>query len=342
MTKEELAAAAEKHETDFLTKVRRINDFCLDYGCFFEIAWMQGAHCQSIEAYVTDPARATDTPAQKYKVINDWFTAIGYHPFSRAHFIYRAQRTPHIKEFSHHFERGLLSLYKGDFFSAAQVLALAVEGVLRLYVGANSSVIGKGLVDLIPQTNRQSAFPHFERRHAVYKEMLERFLREWFFAHTSSANLNTIPSILNRNNVAHLFGSQSFYRPADCNRLFAFFDILMEVITYEEKSTERFLGYPRNDIPEVLERSRYYSELIVPWSAWREVRAYEEQFMLENPNYETADVPDRAGIWAAFGLEDEARLKAIIAGEQLIISPLPPAPLKPTPTPRSADSGSGA
>jgi hypothetical protein len=213
MTKEQMAAAADQHETDFLSKVQRINGFCLEYGCFFEVAWMQGARCQSIEAYVTDPARSTESPAEKYKVINDWFTAIGYHPFTRAHFIYRAQQTPHIKEFAHHLDRALLSYYKGDFFSAAQVLTTAVEGVLRSYAGASTDDIGRKLIAMIPQVNRPVAYPQFARRHALYKGMLHRFLDEWFFARSTSANLNAIPSNLNRNNIAHSFDPQSFYRP---------------------------------------------------------------------------------------------------------------------------------
>lgn len=174
-----------------------MNDFCLEYGCFFAVTWLSGAEADGIQAYIDDPQRQYDSPDDKYIVINDWFTAVGYHPFTRAHFIYRAQRTPHVRNFAHHLERALLLYYKDDFFSAVQVLMSAVEGVLRSYVGADTTKIGMKLVDLIPQTNRILAFPQFGQRHAVYKEMLERFLRDWFFANTSKPQLGTIPSKMN-------------------------------------------------------------------------------------------------------------------------------------------------
>jgi hypothetical protein len=295
MTPEEMKAASEAFERDLISTIRENNDFSLDYGCFFAVTWLQGSHVDGIRAYIHDPQRLSDTPEQKYAVINDWFTAIGYHSFSRAHFAYRAQRTPHIREFSHHLERAPLLYYKGDFVSAIQVLMPAVEGSLRSYVGADATKIGMKFVDLIPQVNRVLAFPEFDQRHAVYKEMLERFLKEWFFANTSHPGLATIPSKMNRNYMAHLLGSDSFYQPADCNRLFAFFDILLEIITFEEKSTETFIYMPRDGIPEVTKRQKYYNELILPWSVWRKVREHEERFMLENPNYESLPVPDWAG-----------------------------------------------
>lgn len=252
--------------------------------------------CRANRCIIDDPERRNDVAGEIYSVINGWFTAIGYHPFTRAHFVYRAQRTPNVREFSHHIERPLLLYYKGDFFSAAQVLTPAVEGVLRLYVNGGVPVVGMGLVNLIATVNRDLAFPIFSRRHAIYKDMLERFLRQWFSSRTSNAHLDAIPSKMNRHYVAHLLGSESFYRPADCNRLFAFFDILLEVITYEEREAEEFVYMPRSEIPEVLKRQQYYSELIVPWSSWRKIRDFEEQLMLENPKYESLPVPDWAGI----------------------------------------------
>jgi len=329
MTPENMKASQEAFETDLLSNIHLINEFSLDYGCFFAVTWLSGAHTDGIKAYIQDPQRLDDTAEEKYAVINDWFTAIGYYPFTRAHFIYRAQRTPHVKQFSHHLERALLLYYKGDFFSAVQVLMPAVEGALRSYVGADTTKIGMSLVNLIAQTNRTLALPYFIRRHTVYKTMLERFLREWFFANTSHPGLGTIPSKMNRNYMAHLLGVESFYRPADCNRLFAFFDILLEVITFEEKEAETFIYMPREGIPEVLQRQRYYSEILVPWSPWRQVREHEERFMLENPSYESLPVPDWAGIAAAFGIEDAAAMRNLIAGRQPVVSPLPPKPLKP-------------
>jgi len=154
MNQEEITSSREPFEKDFVGHVRRINDFCLDYGCFFEVSWLSGANANDLEAYVTDPQRGQDSKSDIYQEINEWFTALEYRPFERAHFIYRAQQTPVFREFSHHLERGLLLYYKGDFFSAVQVLVPAVEGILRLYVGGGPMEIGKGLVDKIQHVQR--------------------------------------------------------------------------------------------------------------------------------------------------------------------------------------------
>ena len=316
-----------QHEEDFIAQSRRINDYCLGYGCFFETAWMRGFETSRIDAYISDPARSAEPRELVYKTINDWFTAMEYHPFERAHFIYRAQQTPKIREVSHYLDRGLIHYYKGDFFSAASVLIPAVEGLVRLYLnGAN--LIGTKLIDAIQKINVVIPHSHYHDRHAMYVAFLVRWLKDWFFSHTTSPQLGTIPSNLNRNNVLHLFDSRPFYRPADCNRILSFFDIALEVLTIEEPVCEKFLSYPAANIPEVNSRQEYFTGLMLPWSPWRAIRNSEEtRFMAANPAYESSDVPDWAGLNAALQEEMEAELKAMLAGHEPSMDPLPPNPI---------------
>jgi hypothetical protein len=316
-------------DREFIETVRKINDFCLDYGCLFEVGGLRGADVASLKAYVTDPRRAGEGADLIYNAVNDWFTVLGYHPFRRAHFIYRAQRTPYFLEFSHHLERGLLLYYKGDFFSAVQVMQTAVEGILRLYVGGGPGDIGKRLVSMMRTTSHTAVHAHLAGRHALFKEILERFLRRWFFARTTEPHLGNIPSKLNRNFMSHLFDSGSFYRPADCNRLFAAFDVMLEVVTLEHIEVEHFISMPREGIPEVEARERYYTEILLSWSDWRKLRDFEEQFMSENPRYESSPVPEWAGLLAARQGQIASFIADIIAGRSPVINADPPSPLRP-------------
>jgi hypothetical protein len=329
MTPEERKAAFDNDEIDFVNRVRRINDFCLEYGCFFELTWLTGMEADSLEGYVSDDARKTEDPATIYEVINQWFTSFEYQPFHRAHFIYRAQNTPMFREFSHHLERGLLLYYKGDFFSAVQVLVPAVEGILRLYVDGGPRQISKALVKQIELAVRPLKYEHFSLRHAAFREILVRFLNKWFFADTEDALLATIPSKMNRHFVAHLLGTEAFYRPADCNRLFAFFDVMLEIVTIEQQEVERFLSHPQEGIDEVTKRQVYYSTLMLPWSPWRAVRELEENFMMHNPNYETSAVPDWAGLGATLQIQEEEAFKDILQGRKPEVKTTPPHPLQP-------------
>ncbi len=288
-------------EREFIAKSRHVNDFCLRFGCFFEVQNIRNFEFLRIDRYVSDPQRGADSNDEIYKVINAWFTAVGYHPLQRAWLIYRAQETPHFREISHHLERGMLNYYRGDFFSAVSVLLPAVEGVLRRYLGAGPKVIGKQLVDLLdavsppvpavqahlvdrpdamsPPVPAVRAVPavhaQFSGRHRMYLDFLRLFLRRWFFVKTSESHLNDIPSAMTRNYVAHLLGERSFYDPADCNRLFAFFNILLEVVTLEDASLSRFIGLIHPEWDErVMRRVLYHNSIIVPGSPWSAIRAY--------------------------------------------------------------------
>ena len=264
----------------------------LEYGCFFSVTWLMGLEVTNLEACIADLKRTQLNNDAVYQIINAWFTALEYRPFSRAYFIYRAQRTPFVREFSHHLERGLLHYYKGDFFSAVQVLVPAVEGILRLYVCGKPKETGMTLVNKIHQIQRPIPHPEFTSRHSFYKDILERFLRKWFFAQSNDPTLETIPSYLNRHYVSHLPETKAFYQPSDCNRLFAYFDVLLEVITLEYEQLDQFLNLRRDDIPEINELTDYYGSLILPRSIWSQVRDFEEGLMSKNPNYTSVAVPD--------------------------------------------------
>lgn len=289
---EEQLKDIERQQQEFVDRTRSINDFCLDYGCFFSVAWLVGIEASYVEACIADLKREQPSNDEVYHIINGWFTAVEFKPFSRAYFIYRAQKTPIVQEFSHHLERGLMHYYKGDFFSAVQVLVPAVEGILRLYVGGRSKETGMTLVNKIHQIQRPLPHPEFAPRHSLYKDILERFLRTWFFAQSDDPTLGTIPSFLNRHYASHLVGTQAFYRPSDCNRIFAYFDVLLEIITLEYEELDTFLNLRRDDIPEVNELTTYYASLTRPGSIWSHVRAYEEKLMSKNPRYTCLAVPD--------------------------------------------------
>jgi len=282
----------ERQRQEFVVRAGHINDYCLDYGCFFSVSRIMGIEASYLEGCIANLTRTQPSRPVVYKMINDWFTALECKPFLRAYFIYRAQRTPFFKDFSHHLERGILHYYKGDFFSAVHVLVPAVEGILRLYVGGTPQEIGNTLVRKIKQTKRPLPYPEFASRRDYFQDILERFLREWFFTNTSNPLLATIPSSMNRNYILHLVGTDPYYSPSDCNRLFACFDVLLELVTLEFAETGKFMGLYMDDIPEVNERTAYYASLIDPSSLWPLVRANEERFMDQNAGYRSSRVPD--------------------------------------------------
>lgn len=314
----------EDQRQAFVNRTRSINDFCLEYGCFFSVAWLTGIEAAYLEACIAELKSDQPGAAHSYQIINDWFTALEYRPFSRAYFMYRALKTPFVQDFSHHLERGLLHYYKGDYFSAVQVLATAVEGILRLYVGGKPKEIGKVLLDKIQHVHRPLPYPEFAPRHSLFRDIFERFLRKWFFAQSDDPALEVIPSRMNRNYIAHLAGTDAFYRPSDCNRLFACFDVMLEIITLEFKELDQFLNLRKEDIPEVNERSNYYASLIAPWSPLRPIRDREEQLMSQNPSYESNPALNLLAQIMTLHEWEQAALAELARGVQPTIHTLPP------------------
>src|SRR5579885_1129756 len=314
----------ERQRQRFVDLASHINSFCLDYGCFFAVTRIRGIEASYLEACVSDLKNNPRANEEVYRIINDWFTALEYHPHLRAYFVYRAQRTPFFKEFSHHLERGVLLYYKGDFFSAVNVLFPAVEGILRLYVRGKSTDLSSDILKKIKATKRVLPLPEFAPRHRLFRDFLERFLRRWFFAHTAHPRLKTIPSSMNRHYMAHLIGTEAYYHPYDCNRLFACFDVMLELITLEFKETGQFIGLYRDDIPEVNERRDFYSSLLVPWSPWQQARANEERFMEQNANYESSPVPNWAMMLVTLEEWWQESLKRMGNSESPIIHTIPP------------------
>src|SRR5207253_2408443 len=78
----------------------------------------------------------------------------------------------------------------------------------------------------------------YPERRLAYAEALCAFHERWFWKHTAQADFRL--SHLNRHYVLHSLGTESFYRPIDCHRLFLYFDTFADMLMLEGHGQARF------------------------------------------------------------------------------------------------------
>jgi len=268
-----------------------INNFLLDYG------WMVGpsilgGEFDRLKRYCDKTRKSPPTDATSRlhveRELNAMMLNITFHPNYRAAYVYRAKRTIHLVDFSHFIERAVLHYYKGDYLSCALCLLPAAEGVLRSHYAASPSASQdtsfKRLSEFLSASPGQN--PNNQRRD-MYGRILSRFLSRWLYSKTQSADFAF--SYLNRHYVLHGLGVESFYRAADCHRLFLFFDIYTDLLGEESGQHDGpFLPHG----PDIDIRVKLYRQLLSSKEmALSQVHEQESLLMQEHPNFKCETDP---------------------------------------------------
>lgn len=274
----------------FVTEFKEVSSVLIDYGWILS-PYMTGGEFDKVITYCTKIKENSPETKKKRKEIEDHINqilgSIIFHPNYRAFFVYRSKELLHIKKYSHYIERAMFHYYKKDFFSCVLCLLPAIEGVLLSYYGWNSLSDRKpNLTQLIEKIEKSEIETELQDRYLMYRTSLVQFLKKWIFIKTSDADFSL--SFLNRHYVLHGMGNESFYTSSDCHRLILFFDLLIELLSLEEKKYYIFI--PDNKI-EINLRRDYYLALIEDNLSINSMYRFEETFLKQNENFKADENP---------------------------------------------------
>ncbi|WP_437900614.1 hypothetical protein [Sorangium sp. So ce124] len=236
------------------------------------------AYCKSVQA------KPPSTPAEVATVertVDEILIANIYHPDFRAFYVYRASQLPHLREFSHVLERGVLHYLKHDFVSCVLTLFPAAEGALRSYCGWSLGDKEDMKSHKIRRRIRSGKPKYEPKLHAAYASALADFHERWLWVNTDSADFSL--SHLNRHYALHGLGTRSYYRVEDCHRLLLFFDLLVEFLALEGHG-EQYVFIPSN-VEQINRRRDYYARVVARDVTIRESIETEETLMREHPHY---------------------------------------------------------
>jgi hypothetical protein len=206
-------------------------------------------------------------------------------PRYRAFYLWRASQLPPLSKVGHYLERAHTRFFARDHFTATLLLLAAVEGVMREHTGYRKpSGDHRPILRLIEKHSPETTGV-FARRYPVYRKWLVYAIEE-LFKGTEQARRDHVLDITAafRSNAFHGETAGAYYAAADCTRLFALFDLYVEVLTCETG-----LGYA-NFIPEkgtcpfVDERETVYLALLLDSHLVAEQKR-EEALMRDHPSY---------------------------------------------------------
>jgi hypothetical protein len=274
----------EDFDLEFLQPFSMILETLDQYG------WVMSSHMigrdfqkvkELCENITQNPPNTDDQRDQYQKDINSVLTPIIFHPLTRSFFVFRAQELTHINQFSHHLDRAVIHYFKNDYFSAVHCLLPAIEGVLLSYFGWKYGESRKPTIKtLIEEIEKCRARTRKPKEHKLYSVGLARFLRNWIFSNTNTADMSL--SYLNRHYILHGMGSRNYYSLADCQRLIVFFDLLIEFLAHEENKQYTFVPHTNEKINH---REDYYFKLLSDDMRNRHMIKTEEELLKEHRSY---------------------------------------------------------
>jgi hypothetical protein len=296
-------------EDGFEIEYLKVSAVLLDYGCMVG-PYILGGEWQALRDYcaalrAVPPASDAERKAAE-RQLDELLTSCAYNPNYRAFYVHRALTMPHLRDFSHLIERGVLHYFKQDYLSCMLCLIPAVEGVLRSYAASLgstetsfaslASMLRKGKPETRPGV------------HKAYGEALSSFLERWLYKPTKHADFGL--SHLNRHYALHALGGESFYRATDCNRLLLFFDVFADLLTLEGHG-EKHTWIP-DGIPEMDRRYEQYKALIIEAETNLDARLKEEGILREHSRFVPEAHPLRFGEIMArwektMGIDEAAR-----------------------------------
>ena len=230
-----------------------------------------------------------------------------FHPNYRAFFIYRSKQTPHLKEYSHLYERSIYHYYKKDFSSVVFLLLPIIEGVLLSHFGwqfGSGSRKPKRLTNLINKFKNDtinSGNPDTDRVFQIFGRVLAEFLEKWIFIDHTLADLSV--SFLNRHILAHGMLPANVNTQADASRLIIFFDLFISYFTLPNWAI-----FIPTGIKQIDARRDYFFKILEDHVPLKECIETEENFLRENKNYQP---PEHAYDPLEAALRDQKRIEEI-------------------------------
>lgn len=262
-----------------LEDYKKVNSELLKYGWMIG-SLITGGDFEKIKRMCEKSSEKSQLSKEDISEINILMVGIVFNPNYRAHYMERAQKTAHIKEFSHHIERAILHYYKEDYFSTIHTLLPAIEGVLLSYYGYEFGKEKKPSQKEFLKKFKEGRTAVFSpRTTALYRTQLIEFLEKWIFQHTNNADFSY--SYLNRHYALHGMGNNCYYTFSDCNRLFVVFDMFIEIVSAENLDYKFLIESSTINSG----RRKYYSQLIENKYQVITNKAMEAALMKENKNY---------------------------------------------------------
>jgi hypothetical protein len=266
------------HAGTFETEYAEISETLRQYG-FMVGPYILGGEFRALRDFCRSVrAKAPQSDADRTSTersLDELLTSCVFNPNYRSFYVVRSISLPHLCEFSHLIERGVLHYYREDYLSCVLCLVPAVEGVLRSYTGLPDPSYGE-----LVQKLRQGTATTYPGRYLLYVDAVAIFLDRWLYKRTDRADFRL--SHLNRHYVLHALGSENFYRVTDCHRLLLFFDVFADLLTLEGHGP-KYAMIPSGN-PEMDRRRERYSKLIDP-SAACEDRKVDESLLREHSRY---------------------------------------------------------
>lgn len=270
----------------------KVNRLLLDLGWMLP-GRMQGYEVSRVEElldryHVAQVSGQSEKPLSK---IQDLMIAYVHSPAHRSYAVFRMANEHTTRRVAHHLEAATLHYYKGDYFSCALTILPMVEGMLLSRMGW-SAASGERL----PNARRvreslistQASVAALEARATLHRKALIAFMERWIFS--SHADIDTEVTYLNRHYALHCMGDGCFYTAADCQRLFNFVDVYLDLRGYE---TGIGLGPFIPETPFIAERVLHYIHLTEGNISIRASRAIEAKFMASHGSFvPETDPPD--------------------------------------------------
>ena len=278
---------------EFEEEFEQLNGFLLEHGWLLPPGIIGGelhALRDRCAKYQSLPDR--DTPTRKAALVDieEVLVLHASHPNVRAAIVWLAMKQPHMKTFSHLIENGTIHYYRRDYISSVLCLLPAVEGVLLSHFTESrpdhkGKIRHEDLIGFLKEDRPASSHPG---RHRVYRTALGDFLAKWLWCHTKKADWDL--SNLNRHYAVHGLGPRSFYRSADCERLFTYFELYGAMLTLETGiGADPWWPFQEEDQTGFERRVRYYeqlngwSEVTRTWSRREALLREHESFKHEDP-----------------------------------------------------------
>jgi hypothetical protein len=240
---------------------QQLTPFLLDQGWLFTPRMLGGevrALWDACEPFQTAAPLDDKRRRAAEHEINRILVFYASHENFRAYYVWLAMQQPHVSPFSHLIENGVFHFYKRDYLSCVLSLLPAVEGTLRAHWAAHNPPLEKPARLGCRRMTRFLRGPRPEKsytqRHALYRNALADFLDRWLWTPTEEADFSL--SFLNRHLILHGLGAEHSYRSVDCDRLFLFLDLYMEMLTLETGvGAEPFIP---THVPAIARRARLY------------------------------------------------------------------------------------
>ena len=262
-------AQVSENERRYRSLVASINDALIERGRLVAVNYVMQRGVDELHDVCGRIAIAS-TPAERDRLhseANALMTEYCFAPPYRAFMVHRAQQLPYLRQVAHVLEAATINYYRQDYLAATLLLAPAVENLMNRHVGYDISERQVDSVALrlkIGAKRSTASERRFSERHPLMLWYVMRFLNERYYEKTVEARFNE--SFFHRHYMLHGLGNEPFYTFADCQTLFQYFDMYLEMIASETDDnilSANIWGAVSTDEGAIPQRTALYWRLVV-------------------------------------------------------------------------------